>query len=69
MKKKLSENIITALTQSFPLVQKDVIRQFVKLSIRIRIAYINCAAKQGRKNKWASINAKKVKMFVNSSKM
>jgi len=68
-KNKLCENIITALTQSFPLVKKDVIRQFVKLRIRIRIAHINSAAKQERKNKWASINAKKVKMFVNSSKM
>jgi len=60
-KKKLFENNITSLMQSFPLVQKDIVRQFVKLRIRIRIAHINSLAKQEHKNEWASINAKKLK--------
>ena len=60
-------NLFTICTSSYPSVNHDIVKEYLKIRLKIRIKYLNDNARTLRKQKWEISNAKKTNMFVESS--
>ena len=62
------KNLIEACNKKIPHVQHEIVEEFVKLRLKIRLKHLNEEHRNIKKQKWECKNAKKAKMFSDSLK-